>query len=145
LNPILPLAFAAMMWTFMTAILEVATGSIGERKMANVIPNICARRKWARENAACALVVFGTIPVVLLFGSGSAHAENTTGSVDHTRSAPRSSSHQERTTLDALIAWLTSPACEVTSTMACTDAAVPGEGSNPAPTDFTGPVAQKEQ
>ena len=95
-----------------------------------------AHRKWALENAACALVVFGTMAGVLFFDSGSVRAEGTTGSVDDTRSAPRSSSHQERTTLDALIAWLTSPACEVTSTTACTDAVVPGEGSNPAPTDF---------
>ena len=129
----------------MTATLEFATGSIGERRMAYVIPNICARRKWARENAARGLVVFGTIAGVLLFDSGSAHAENTTGSTSFTRSAPRSSSDQERTTLDALVAWLTSPACEVTSTTACTDAVIPGEGSNPAPTDFTGPVAHNEQ
>jgi hypothetical protein len=33
-----------------------------------------ARRKWALENAACALVVFGTIAGVLLFDSGSARA-----------------------------------------------------------------------
>ena len=104
-----------------------------------------ARRKWALENAACALVVFGTIAGPWLFDSGSAHAENTTGNADDTRSAPRSSSDQERTTLDALIAWLTAPACEVTSTNACTDAVVPGEGSNPAPTDFTGPVAHNDQ
>ena len=33
-----------------------------------------ARRKWALENAACALVVFGTIAGVLLFDSGSVRA-----------------------------------------------------------------------
>jgi hypothetical protein len=104
--------------------------------MADVIANICARRKWARENAACALVVFGTIAAVMLFDSGSVRAESTTGSVDDTRSAPRSSSHQERTIVDALIAWLTSPACEVTSTTACTDAVVPGEGQGERPVEF---------
>ena len=101
-----------------------------------MIANMCARRKWALENAACALAVFGTIAAVLLFDSGSAHAENTTGSTSFTRSAPRSSSDQERTTLDALIAWLTSPACEVTSTSACTDAVVPGEGQGERPVEF---------
>jgi hypothetical protein len=125
-----------MMWTFMTAILEFATGSIGDRTMADVIANICARRKWARENAACALAVFGTMAAVLLFDSRSVRAESTSGSVDDTRSAPRSSSHQERTIVDALIAWLTSPACEVTSTTACTDAVVPGEGQGERPVEF---------
>jgi hypothetical protein len=133
--PSSPLAFAAMMWTFMTAILEFATGSIGDRTMADVIANICARRKWARENAACALAVFGTMAAVLLFDSRSVRADSTR-SVDDTRSAPRSSSHQERTILDALIAWLTSPACEVTSTTACTDAVVPGEGQGERPVEF---------
>ena len=61
--------FAAMMWTFTAAILEFATGSIGDRRMAYVIANICARRKWALENAARALVVFGTMAAGLLFVS----------------------------------------------------------------------------
>jgi hypothetical protein len=38
-----------------------------------------ARRKWALENAACALVVFGSMAAVLLFDS-SVRAESTTGS-----------------------------------------------------------------
>jgi hypothetical protein len=53
--------------------------------MAEVIMN--ARRMWALENAACALVVFGTIAAVLLFDSGSVRAESTTGSAVYTRSA----------------------------------------------------------
>ena len=126
-----------MMWTFTAPILEFATGSIGNRRMAFVIAK-CACRKWARENAACALVLFGTMAAVLLLDSGSARAESTTGSVEHTRSAAGSSSDSssDKTILETLIAWLASPACEVTSTNACTDAVVPGEGSNPAPIDF---------
>ena len=104
-----------------------------------------ARRNWARENAACALVVFGTMAAVLLLDSGSVRAENTNGNADDTRSVPRSSSHQERTILDALFAWLTSPACEVTSTTACTDAVVPVRAkvsvrpSSPCPSSQTAP------
>ena len=56
-----------------------------------------ARRKWALENAACALVVFGTIAAVLLV-----NAESTTGSTDYTRSAPASYSDEDRTIMDAL-------------------------------------------
>jgi hypothetical protein len=44
--------------------------------------NTSARRKWALENAACALVVFGTIAAVLLFDSGSVRAQSTTGTTD---------------------------------------------------------------
>ena len=62
-------------------IVGLATGSIRDRRLAEVIMN--ARRKWALENAACALVVFGTIAAVLLV-----NAESTTGSTDYTRSAP---------------------------------------------------------
>jgi hypothetical protein len=104
--------------------------------MAYVIANICARRKWALENAARALVVFGTMAAGLLFDSGSVRAESTTASTASTSSAPGSSSEKDRTVLETLIAWLTSPACEITSTTACADAVVPGEGSNPAPTEF---------
>ena len=57
-----------------------------------------ARRKWALENAACALVVFGTIAAVLLV-----NAESTTGSTDYTKSAPGSYSDEDRTIMDALI------------------------------------------
>ena len=95
-NLIRPLAFAAMMWTSPTAIVELATGSIRDRRAAEVIMN--ARRKWALENAACALVVFGTIAAVLLV-----NAESTTGSTDYTRSAPGSYSDEDRTIMDALI------------------------------------------
>jgi hypothetical protein len=49
-----------------------------------------ARRKWVLENAACALVVFGTIAAVLLFDSGSVRAQSTTGSARYARSAPGS-------------------------------------------------------
>jgi hypothetical protein len=85
-----------MMWTYTTALVGLATGSIKDRRWKVIMD---ARRKWARENAACALVVFGTISGSLLFDSGSAHAENTTGYAEDTRSAPRSSSDQQRTTL----------------------------------------------
>ena len=91
-------------------------------------PLICTTLAWCRMRSSMA--------AVLLFDSRSVRAESTSGSVDDTRSAPRSSSHQERTIVDALIAWLTSPACEVTSTTACTDAVVPGEGQGERPVEF---------
>ena len=52
-----------------------------------------ARRKWALENAACAVVVFGSIAAVLLFDSHSFRTESTTGSAVYTGSAPGSYSH----------------------------------------------------
>ena len=97
--------------------------------MAEVIANMNARRKWALENAACVLVVFGSMAVVLLFDSRSVRAESTMGSAAYAGSPPGYYSHQDRTTSNALLAWLQT---------ACTDAVVPGEGSNPAPTDFAG-------
>jgi hypothetical protein len=68
-----------------------------------------ARRKWALENAACAVVVFGSIAAVLLFDSHSVRAESTMGSAAHARSAPGYYRDQDRTILNALLAWLTSP------------------------------------
>jgi hypothetical protein len=53
------------------------------------------RRKWVLENAACALVVFGTIGAVLLFDSSSVRADSTTGSTGYY-------SDQDRLPLDAL-------------------------------------------
>jgi hypothetical protein len=65
-----------------------------------------ARRKWALENAACALVVFGSMAVVLLFDSHSVRAESTTGRAAYAITTPGYYSHQDRTTSNALLAWV---------------------------------------